>query len=207
MSRVDLIQSKVSGVLAKEASSSKAIAACAERTATGQSVYKNAERVLYLTGEIVSSGRDEYFQAIIKKEIGVTNFDRNQLNPGRNGVATAAAFEYASNTKADNTGEWKQYVKTLDFSKEEAPGTLKNAETVFSDNVKPLIELPVYELHNPNTTRTNDEKYRELGDLRVLESDIDFTFTIKFPEGAPALDATKRHFFKYTIRVGETVAR
>ncbi|WP_044398826.1 hypothetical protein [Lacinutrix sp. Hel_I_90] len=205
--RVELMQQKVSGAFAKAATTSKAVADCAGSGRPGTSDYKNAERVLYVTGEITSSGQNEYFQAILKKETGVTNFDRNRLNPGRNGVATSAKFEYATIVTAGNEAvDWKAAVKVADFS-EECPGTLKNSETMFEDSVKPLIVLPVSELHNPNVTRSNDELYRSLGDLRVLEADTDFKLTIKFPEGAAPLDAAKRHFFRYTIRVGETVSR
>lgn len=206
MERVELLQNKVSSAFAKEANSSPAIAACTRPNGAG-SAYKNADRVLILTGEITSGGSKEYFQEIVKRELGVTNFDGNKLNVGRNAAVTEVAFMYDFVDKAGNTEDWKEIVKTLAFDKA-APGALLNAETVFEDDVKPLIELPVFEMHNTETTQTNDQKFRALGDLRILEADRPFKFHINVPSGKTGLDvASKRHFFMLVLRVGQTVPR
>jgi len=206
MERVDLLQNKVSGAFAKEAANSASLQACARPGSNGQA-YKNADRVLILTGEITSAGSKEYFQEIVKKELGVTNFDGNKLNVGRNAAVTHVAFMYDTVTAAGNTEDWKEIVKTLAFDKA-APGALLNADTRFEDDVKPLIELPVFEMHNTETTQTNDQKYRALGDLRILEAEKAFQFHINVPSGKTGLDvSTNRHFFKLVMRVGETVPR
>ncbi|SEA12810.1 hypothetical protein [Bizionia paragorgiae] len=206
MERVDLLQNKVSGAFAKEAATSTAIQACARPGSNGQA-YKNADRVLFITGEITSAGSKEYFNEIVKKELGITNFDRDKLNVGRNAAVTHVSFLYDTVPAAGNTEDWKEIVKTLAFDKA-APGALLNAETRFEDDVKPLIELPVFEMHNTETTQTNDQKFRALGDLRILEAEKSFQFHINVPSGKTGLDvATNRHFFKLVMRVGETVPR
>lgn len=199
--RVELIQEKVSGRF------SKAVQAGEVTLSSDGNIPKTADRILFVTGEITAGGTIEFFEKITRKAEGVTNFDTNKLSIGRNGVATAVTLEYGTLVAASNTLAFEQTIGAVEFNKE-APALVKNAVLTFEDDVKPLIKFPIYEIHNPNTTRTNDEKYRELGDLRLLKASTAFKCQIKFPETpGVTLDSASRHFVKLTIRVGETVKR
>lgn len=187
-----------------QAASNPAMAQVAQTTQNGQAVVKSADRVLYVTME-VKGGSDEAFKIISKKETGVTNFDKDALPLMHNAIVDGAALEYGTLPIA-NDGEFTKVVQSVDFSAE-APAFILNSDFSFSVDDKRIIDLPGYELHNRNTTRVNDEKFRSIGDTPIIVSQKPCKFQIETPGAANLDTSTVRHFVRFSLRTFTTVQR
>lgn len=208
MNRVE--QRKVSNQkLVAEANTAKSnggsqygLAGCAVDPATGKSTKETQDGVLYIVGEVTAGGKINLFEALTEQiaRVGVTNFDGNQLNSGSNAVLDAVSISVAINDAGVDP-------KNLAFD-DTAEAALQNAEFRFEVDGKEIIKMPVFEAHNPNTTRTNDEKYRGLGHLPIIEAQKTCQAWIEFPTGiTPDTTGGKKHYVRVELRRNQTVSR
>ena len=184
---------------ANEAGASEQIAACAAKY--GKSDKMTEDTVLYIVGE-VTSGTTELFKQLTseKQKVGFTNFDGEKLNSGRNAVIDAISITVATSTSATSPAG-------LDFSEKADPAIL-NAIFSWTNGRKKVIELPVFDVHNPNTTRSNDELFRGLGHLPILEANEINKCDFEFPVGVtPDVTGGKRHWVRIALRVNQTISR
>lgn len=199
--RVELIQKEVTNVFAQASGKNLGL------VENGQP-RKAADRIFYVVAEVSDGGTiTNAFDYIERKAEGITNFDKDKLSPGRNGVITEVKLEYGTLVKADYAAATFLNAAPFVNYNESAPAFILNTRITFSDDEKPLLDFPIKEIHNPNTTRSNDEGYRALGDLRMIESERALRLSLEVPKVAPNLNATKRHFVMLTFRVGESVKR
>lgn len=185
---------------AAEAVSGSQLANCIDN---GKSTKKTHDEVLYIHGELTGGNTIFLFKDLVKDkaEIGITNFDGNQLNQGKNAVIDAISIEIGVSADGSQTATQVEYGTKADLA-------IQNAEFTFSVDGNDIINLPVWEAHNPNTTRTNDEKYRDLGHLPVIEAMKPCEATFKFPTGVtPDATGGKKHFVRVALRVLKTVSR
>jgi len=173
----------------------------------GSSSKTTQDGVLYFVGEVTDGGKINLFEAIVQEtsasRVGLTNFDGNKLAAGSNAVLDAISIEVATTNDTDGHPD----MKGLDYS-ESADPAIKAAEFRFTVDGKEKINIPVYEIHNANSTRTNDEKYRELGHLPIIEALQQVEAWFNFPSGvAPSGADGKRHYVKVSLRRNQTVSR
>lgn len=164
---------------------------------------KSIDTTLYVIGEVTKGGTVKIFDKLTEqnRRAGLTNFDGNQLNRGSYAVLDGVCIEVATSTDQSIDG------RGLDFS-EEADAAIKAADFVFMSDTEIVTDMPVNEAHNPNTTRSNDEKFRELSHLPVIESQKLNEITFEFPQGmSPDTTDSKRHFVKISFRAFKTVTR
>lgn len=191
-------------VAAKNANgATSGLAGCAPDMANGKSAKETQDGVLYIVGEVTAGGKINLFEALTEQiaRVGVTNFDGNQLNAGSNAVIDAVSISVG--ISPDGSAD----PKNLAFD-DAAEAALQNAEFRFEVDGKEIIKLPVFEAHNPNTTRTNDEKYRGLGHLPIIEAQKTCQAWVEFPTGiTPDTTGGKKHYVRVELRRNQTVSR
>ncbi len=201
MNRKELIQGSVANIFAQNVNNKLGLV-------DGKGKPKKvADRILYVVAEVTAGTTIvNAFDTIERKAVGITNFDKNMLAQGRNAVITEVKLEYGTLLTANYGGTFENTAPFVNFN-EAAPAYILNTKLKFTDDEKPLLEFPIKEIHNPNTTRTNDEGYRVLGDLRMIESERELVLALESPKVVSDLDPLKRHFIMLTLRVGESVKR
>jgi len=161
------------------------------------------DKVEYITGEVTAGGKIDLFEAISESisRIGINSFDGRRYNTLSNAVIDAVTVEVATTTSATATAAELIFDDAMDVA-------IVNSNIIFSADGKQLFDLPIREVHNPNTTRLNDEKYRGIGHLPIIESEKNLKCEIDFPTGVtPDTTGGKRHFLKVSLRVTKTVTR
>lgn len=176
-----------------------------ENAKNGVAGVQLADRTLYVTGEIpVGGGSKEFFKDITKKAVGVTNFNRNELNSLQNARIDAVTLEYGT-LPDSNTDAFEIAVKKVNF-KTAAIDAILNSEFKFKCNGKLLIEDTGYELHNVNSGNTRNDDYKEVGHRPWIEPLKPCEFEVEVPSGVTLTPST-RHFVRLTFRVAKTGER
>jgi len=169
----------------------------------GANGIKTVDTVEYITGEITAGGKIDLFKPISEgiPRIGINSFDGRKYNTLGNAVIDAVAVEVATTTSTTETAAELVFDAAMDVA-------ILNSHIKFAADGKLLFELPMYEVHNPNTTDLNDKKYRSIGHLPIIEAEKNLTCDIEFPNGVnPDVTGGKRHFIKVSLRVIKTVSK
>lgn len=170
---------------------------------SGSGGLTTVDTVEYITGEVTAGGKIDLFEPISESisRVGLNSFDGRRYNSLGNSVIDAVTVEAAVTTSETATAA------TLVFD-DEMDVAILNSNIIFSAGGKVLFKLPMKEVHNPNTTRLNDEKYRSIGHLPIIEAEKDLKCEIEFPTGVvPDNTGGKRHLLKVSIRVTKTLPR
>lgn len=122
---------------------------------------------------------------------GVQSFNSNKLEAGEHMVIDSMKGEYALETADAKEVETAHYIDS-------APADLMNADVVVKQGSTELIRLAFSEVHNPNTSQNNEDNYRVIGHMPILEAEKPFSIELEFPDGTslPAGD----HFVRFEFR-------
>jgi len=131
-----------------------------------------------------------------KLKVGLQSFSGDALTAGEHMVIDCIKIEYANHIQSDN-------VKVGGAAyRKAAPAELMNAELVIKHDSAEVLRMPVSDIHNPNATNSNADKYRELGHLPILEADRAFEISLEYPDGVAMKQAATAddHFIRIEWR-------
>ncbi|WP_395043159.1 hypothetical protein [Flavobacterium sp.] len=127
-----------------------------------------------------------------KKEVGVTNFDGNMLNRGRELSIRALRLLFTSKGTDVKNGDYQNGTSLIP--------ELQNAELHFIQGDNKLISLPLTDLQ-----RFNQVDFRSLITNALVKSQEEFQIQLEFPKGVsvPAATATKLNLLRIEFRLAE----
>ena len=136
--------------------------------------------VLYFTAEGTNNKTIKFVDSGKSKTVGIQNFKKDMLDSNEPFVVTHIAVLVG---KEPTTGGKSIEAASYDDA---APGEVRNAELIISqDGRGKIAELLVDALHNPNTTRTQDERFKELEFYPVILDDKEFQVEMNCPANIP----------------------
>ncbi len=191
--------------LADASKESTVIATCARTTEAGVSVTKTEDTTLYIVANIGAGGNQELFKSLSKnvRVVGETNFDGNRLNSMRNAVIDGIQVIYGTAAVASPK------IGDIDFKPQVVPAPLKNSEIRLVAENRQLFEIPVQDVLPLAAATSNNDSFRNLSHLPVIEAMKNATLNLDFPATYTALDTALNvsHWVKVLFRVSQTVER
>lgn len=148
----------------------------------------------YITAKITGQGAGIY--SVTKSgnnvAVGIQSFNSNKLDSGEHIVIDSIKGGYALELGADN-----KTVSNADYT-DAAPASLMNSDVIIMQSSKEVMRFPFSEIHNPNPSEKNDDNFRVVGHMPILEAEKPFDIQLEFADGAalPAED----HFIRIEFR-------
>jgi hypothetical protein len=127
------------------------------------------------------------------KAVGIQSFDGNKLDDAQHFVIDSVALDYGLEVTTDN-----KEVANANYV-DAAPAELLSADLIIKQG-KELIRIPVSEAHNLATGTSNDDNFRTVSHLPVIEANKVFEVAIEFAEGTSLSAGTDDHFVKVSLR-------
>ena len=144
-----------------------------------------------LTGS--GSGSIPITDSSANKSAGVQSFNSDKLEAGEHLVIDAIKLDYALEVTTDTKKVGNaSYVDV-------APAELMNAELVIKQGSE-LLRIPVSDIHNPNLSNNNSDKFRVIGHMPIIEADRSFEVNIEFPKSVSLSGGTDDHFVRVEFR-------
>ena len=135
------------------------------------------------------SGINQLVDANTKKIVGVTNFDGNLLNSGRDVVIDSIRTLFTSDGTSVENANWQ--------NAERIPAQLQNADLRLIQTNDMLIDLPMTDTQN---FKEND--HRPIATTPLLRAKEEFKLELEFPKGV-TIPNTKPFFMRLEFRVTE----
>lgn len=157
------------------------------------------DQVLYVKKQVSGGGTINLLTGNTENLVGICNFDKNRLQPGRAFVFDQIAFNYKSDAAADKEGE-----VTYDAA---APAVLQNADFVISQNNIEILRLPIRDICNIETGQKASDEYTQLKSLRLIDDVNTVTMQIQFPETSAGFAAGTFHYVYVRLSGLQTVTK
>lgn len=153
---------------------------------------KLVDKTYYLNVKVDGmSGINELVDANTKKIVGVTNFDGNLLNSGRDVVIDAIRVQFTTKGDKIENADWQ--------SRDTLPAELQNADLRLIQTNDMLIDLPLTDVQNFKT-----EDYRPIATTPLLRAKEEFKLELEFPKGVTVPIKEGIHMFlRLEFRVTE----
>ena len=104
-----------------------------------------------------------------KKEVGVTNFDGNKLNVGRDYIIDGVRVLYDGTVVSPKDGTWEDTM----------PKELLNAEIRIKQDNQLLFDMPVSDMVN-----FKNDDFRDISTSPIIRSGEEFEIELEFPQGS-----------------------
>lgn len=104
-----------------------------------------------------------------KKEVGVTNFDGNKLNVGRDYIIDGVRVKFDTAALTTKTATWSDAL----------PAELLNAEIRIKQDNQLLFDMPLSDLAN-----FNYDDFRDISTSPIIRSGEEFEIELEFPQGS-----------------------
>lgn len=151
---------------------------------------KLVDKTFYLNVKVDGmSGINQLVDANTKKLVGVTNFDGNLLNSGRDVVIDSIRTMFTSDGKGVESANWQ--------NTERIPAELQNADLRLIQTNDMLIDLPMTDTQN-----FKDADHRPIATTPLLRAKEEFKIELEFPKGV-TIPAGKPLFMRLEFRVTE----
>lgn len=132
---------------------------------------KLVDKTYYLNAKVDGmSGINELVDANTKKVVGITNFDGNLLNSGRDVVIDAIRVQFTTRGSKIESADWQ--------SRDTLPAELQNADLRLIQTNDMLIDLPLTDIQN-----FKNEDYRPIATTPLLRAKEEFKLELEFPKG------------------------
>lgn len=105
-----------------------------------------------------------------KKEVGVTNFDGNKLNVGRDYVIDGVRILYDTTATNIKNANWLKYPAS--------ETEVANCEIRIKQDNQMLLEMPVTDM-----TNFNYDEFRDISTSPIIRSGEEFEIELEFPQG------------------------
>ncbi|MGV1011786.1 MAG: hypothetical protein ACOYBS_05000 [Flavobacterium sp.] len=159
----------------------------------GPQATKLVDKTYYLNVKVDGmSGINELVDANTKKVVGITNFDGNLLNSGRDVVIDAIRVQFTTRGQKIESADWQ--------SRDTLPAELQNADLRLIQTNDMLIDLPLTDVQN-----FKNEDYRPIATTPLLRAKEEFKLELEFPKGVtvPILKEGAGMFLRLEFRVTE----
>lgn len=154
---------------------------------------KLVDKTYYLNVKVDGmSGINELVDANTKKVVGITNFDGNLLNSGRDVVIDAIRVQFTTKGLKIESADWQ--------SRDTLPAELQNADLRLIQTNDMLIDLPLTDVQNFKT-----EDFRPIATTPLLRAKEEFKLELEFPKGVtvPISKEGSGMFLRLEFRVTE----
>ncbi|MGH2667145.1 hypothetical protein [Flavobacterium sp.] len=154
---------------------------------------KLVDKTFYLNLRVDGmSGINQLVDANTKKIVGITNFDGNILNSGRDVVIDAIRLQFTTTGEKLESANWQ--------SRDTLPAELQNADLRLIQTNDMLIDLPL-----TDTQSFKNEDYRPIATTPLLRAKEEFKLELEFPKGVtvPAAKIGGGMFLRLEFRVTE----
>lgn len=132
---------------------------------------KLVDKTFYLNIRVDGmSGINQLVDPNTKKIVGVTNFDGNILNSGRDVVIDAIRLQFTMLGDRIENANWQ--------SRDTLPAELQNADLRLIQTNDMLIDLPL-----TDTQAFRNEDYRPIATTPLLRAKEEFKLELEFPKG------------------------
>jgi hypothetical protein len=132
---------------------------------------KLVDKTFYLNVKVDGmSGINQLVDANTKKIVGITNFDGNQLNSGRDVVIDAIRIQFTTRGSKMESADWQ--------SRDTLPAELQNADLRLIQTNDMLIDLPLTDIQN-----FKYDDYRPIATTPLLRAKEEFKLELEFPKG------------------------
>lgn len=157
-----------------------------------QSRLKMIPNELYLNTKFTLGGTVNLLHSNATKDVGVTNFDGNRLEPSRYFVVNGLTIQYVAETTDKKVFE-------VEYT-DELPAVLKASNFILKVGDEVVCKLPISAIQN---AKKSDNFYRFLGTMILIEPERAVEICIEAPNGA-SLVSGKHHYVKVLLRGYET---
>lgn len=139
------------------------------------------------------AGKVDLITANTKPVVGVTNFDGNKLNTGRNIVIAAARILYTTDGSELVSSDWQ--------NEDRLPAELQNAEIVITQGGKSILSMPLTDLQGDKF-----QAWRKFSDTPFIKNNEIIKMELQLPEGvtAPIESGTVKSNIRFELRVLQT---
>ena len=132
---------------------------------------KLVDKTFYLNLRVDGmSGINQLVDPNTKKIVGITNFDGNILNSGRDVVIDAIRLQFTTMGDRIENANWQ--------SRDTLPAELQNADLRLIQSNDMLIDLPL-----TDTQSFKNEDYRPIATTPLLRAKEEFKLELEFPKG------------------------
>lgn len=151
---------------------------------------KLVDKTFYLNVKVDGmSGINQLVDANTKKIVGITNFDGNLLNSGRDVVIDSIRTLFTSDGTSVENANWQ--------NAERIPAQLQNADLRLIQTNDMLIDLPMTDTQN-----FKQDDHRPIATTPLLRAKEEFKLEIEFPKGV-TVPNVKPLFMRLEFRVTE----
>lgn len=152
---------------------------------------KLVDKTFYLNVRVDGmSGINQLVDANTKKLVGITNFDGNILNSGRDVVIDAIRVQFTKIGDRIENANWQ--------SRDTLPAELQNADLRLIQTNDMLIDLPMTDAQS-----FKNDDYRAIATTPVLRSKEEFKLELEFPKGVTVPLEKVPMFLRLEFRVTE----
>lgn len=149
---------------------------------------------LYASSAFSAGGTTEILTTNVVQEQGVTNFDGNRLEKGRNFVVTGVTVLYGED-------ETNKRVWEVDYTKE-LPSVLKNSSLIIRQENEPLLEVFIKDI---DLCKTQNNKFKLMEAFALIKESYPVELLIKTPLGSSITpEAGKKAFVQVLLQGFET---
>ena len=154
---------------------------------------KLVDKTFYLNLRVDGmSGINQLIDPNTKKIVGITNFDGNILNSGRDVVIDAIRVQFTTKGQRIESADWQ--------SRDTLPAELQNADLRLIQTNDMLIDLPMTDVQ-----AFKNEDYRPIATTPLLRAKEEFKLELEFPKGVtvPLAKEGTGMFLRLEFRVTE----
>jgi hypothetical protein len=154
---------------------------------------KLVDKTFYLNIRVDGmSGINQLVDPNTKKIVGVTNFDGNILNSGRDVVIDAIRVQFTTKGLRIESADWQ--------NRDTLPAELQNADLRLIQTNDMLIDLPM-----TDAQAFKNEDYRPIATTPLLRAKEEFKLELEFPKGVtvPLAKEGAGMFMRLEFRVTE----
>lgn len=152
---------------------------------------KLVDKTFYLNVRIDGmSGINQLVDANTKKLVGITNFDGNIFNSGRDVVIDSIRTLFTSDGTSVENANWQ--------NSERIPAQLQNADLRLIQTNDMLIDLPM-----TDTQSFKQEDHRPIATTPLLRAKEEFKLELEFPKGVSVPSGKAPLFLRFEFRVTE----
>lgn len=154
------------------------------------------DSTLYIAADASGiAGKKDLLTANTKALVGITNFDGNKLNTGRNVVINSARLLYTTDGAEIVSADWQ--------NEDRLPAELQNAEVVVTQGGRLVLSMPLSDLQGDKF-----QAWRKFANTPFLKANEPISVQLELPEGvtAPVSDGTVQSFIRFEFRVHQSKA-
>ena len=155
---------------------------------------KLSDTTLYIAADASGfAGIQPILDSNTKKMVGITNFDGNTLNTGRNIVINGVRLMYTTDGDSVKSADWQ--------NNDRLPAELQNAEVVMKQGGEQIFAMPLTDLQGYKY-----DDWRKVTDRPFVRNNEPISIELQIPSEVtvPLATATVKQFIRFEFRVTQS---